>query len=223
VALAYHMPFISGKDSLHNEFHSADRHIAIPATLLISALGRIPDIRRCVTMDLKGPGDLLFLVGQTRAEMGGSHYHLLHRRDGGRPPQVDLVEAPRIFRGLFQAIQQGLVRACHDLSEGGFAVAAAEMAFAGEVGADLSRQEVPTAELTDEAYLFSESTTRFLVAITPANEAAFRACFPAGTHVHRVGLTHNEPRLRIAGSAGKWIIDAALGDLKEAWQRPLRW
>jgi phosphoribosylformylglycinamidine synthase len=73
VALAYGMPFISGKDSLNNEYHSGDRHMFIPATLLISALGRVPDVRRCVTMDLKEPGNQLFLVCVTLEEMGGSH------------------------------------------------------------------------------------------------------------------------------------------------------
>src|SRR5207244_1864857 len=78
VALAYGMPFISGKDSLNNEYHSGDRQIVIPPTLLISALGRVPDVRRCVTMDLKEPGNLLFLIGVTTNEMGGQHFNLGH-------------------------------------------------------------------------------------------------------------------------------------------------
>src|SRR5437660_10815045 len=89
-ALALNMPFISGKDSLNNEFHAADRNIVIPPTLLISALGRVPDVRRCVTMDLKGPGNVLLLIGTTRDEMGGSHFHLIHRFDGGQVLRVDL-------------------------------------------------------------------------------------------------------------------------------------
>src|SRR5207249_10111020 len=88
VALAYGMPFISGKDSLNNEYHSGDRHIVIPPTLLISALGRVPDVRRCVSMDLKEPGNALYLVGETKDEMGGSHYHLVNHQSGGRPPWV---------------------------------------------------------------------------------------------------------------------------------------
>src|SRR5262249_43172335 len=83
VALAYSMPFISGKDSLNNEYHSGTSHIVIPPTLLISALGRVPDVRRCVTMDLKAPGNLLFLVGVTKEEMGGSHYHRVQELSGG--------------------------------------------------------------------------------------------------------------------------------------------
>ncbi len=118
VALAYGMPFISGKDSLNNEYHSGDRHIVIPPTLLISALGRVPDVRRCVSMDLKAPGNLVFLIGETKEEMGGSHHHLVRGLGGGVVPRPDLALAPRVFAGLHAAIHRGLVRSCHDLSEG---------------------------------------------------------------------------------------------------------
>src|SRR5262249_53357141 len=138
VAVAYLMPFISGKDSLNNEYRAEGRTIAIPGTLLISALGRVNDVRRCVTMDLKEAGNHLYIVGVTRAELGGTHYHLVHGMGGGEPPRVDPEVAPRIFRALHGAMARGLVRACHDLSEGGLAVAAAEMAFAGGIGADLA-------------------------------------------------------------------------------------
>src|SRR5262249_43378253 len=130
-ALAYGMPFISGKDSLKNEYHAGGRNIVIPPTLLISALGLVPDVRRCVTMDLKEPGNLLYLVGATKDEMGGSHYNLVHGLDGGAVPRVDFEAAPAVFHALHSAITSGLVRACHDLSEGGLAAAVAEMAFAG--------------------------------------------------------------------------------------------
>src|SRR5262249_10722247 len=158
LAVAFNMPFISGKDSLKNEFQAEGRHIAIPATLLISAMGKVNDVRRAVTMDLKEPGNFLYLVGVTRNEMGGSHFNLVSGFEGGGPPQVDLNTAPRIFAALHNSIESGLVRACHDLSEGGLAVAIAEMAFAGEVGADVT--QLGTIDEVDEVLLFSESTTR---------------------------------------------------------------
>src|SRR5207244_1046780 len=129
-------------------FHGGQRHITIPPTLLISALGRVPDVRRCVTMDLKEPGNALYLVGATHNEMGGSHYHLIHGQNGGVVPRVDVELAPRLFTRLHDAIAAGLVRSCHDLSEGGLAVAAAEMAFAGGIGADLT--ELPRVSDNDE-------------------------------------------------------------------------
>jgi phosphoribosylformylglycinamidine synthase II len=220
VALAYRMPFISGKDSLNNEFHAGGRNIVIPPTLLISAIGRVPDVRRCVTMDLKEPGNLLFLVGATKAEMGGSHYHFVAGIDGGSVPCPDLETAPRVFRKLYEAIQSGLVRSCHDLSEGGLAVAAAEMAFAGGIGAALTR--LGDADLPDEVLLFSESTTRFLVEVQPDKSSAFQACLGGDIPLTQLGQTCKEPRLRIAGSSGEWRIWAELRQLKEAWQKPLR-
>jgi phosphoribosylformylglycinamidine synthase len=219
VALAYNMPFISGKDSLNNEYHSHGRNIVIPPTLLISALGRVPDVRKCVTMDLKEPGNLLFLVGVTGPDLGGSHLHLVTGRSGGRVPPTDVARAPAVFRGLHKAISGGLVRACHDLSEGGLAVAAAEMAFAGGVGADLTGG----ADLSDEVLLFSESITRFLVEVKPEHGAAFGKCFAEAGSVREFGKTVKEPRLRIAGAGGDWVVWASLSDLKEAWQKPLRW
>src|SRR5207237_4784174 len=90
VALAYRMPFISGKDSLNNEFHAQGRHIVIPPTLLISALGIVPDVRRCVTMDLKEPGSALLLIGATRDEKGDSYFHQVCARAGGKVAEVDM-------------------------------------------------------------------------------------------------------------------------------------
>jgi phosphoribosylformylglycinamidine synthase len=215
VAIAFGMPFISGKDSLHNEYRSGDRHIRIPGTLLVSALGQVPDVRRCVTMDLKAAGNRLYLLGVTKPELGGSHYHLVTGQAGGDPPRVDLELAPRLFAALHAAITQGLVRSCHDLSEGGLAVAAAEMAFAGGVGADLTGG--PAAPEGDDVWLFSESATRWLIEVEPDKAAAFESCF-AGLPVAAVGTTVAEPRLRIAGAAGEWVVWAPLADLKAAWQ-----
>jgi phosphoribosylformylglycinamidine synthase len=221
VALAYGMPFISGKDSLKNEYQSAGRHIVIPPTLLISALGRVPDVRRCVTMDLKEPGNHLFLVGATRDEMGGSHYHLVTGRDGGAAPMPDLARAPAVFARLHDAIRRGLVRACHDLSEGGLASALAEMAFAGGVGADVTGLDGLGA-LPDEVRLFSETPTRFVIEVAAANVQAVRESF-TDVPLFPIGKTVKEQRLRVAGSNGEWLLWAQLADLKEAWQKPLRW
>ena len=219
-ALAYNLPFISGKDSLKNEYHAGGRNIVIPPTLLISALGLVTDVRRCVTMDLKDPGNILYLVGATKDEMGGSHYNFVHALDGGAVPRVDLEAAPAIFHALHRAITGGLVRACHDLSEGGLAVAVAEMAFAGGVGADLTGL-AKSGNLSDAVLLFSESQTRFIVEVTPANAAAFEACME-DVRPGRLGQTCKEARLRIAGVNGDWVAWAALKDLKAAWQGAMR-
>ncbi|MDB5308304.1 MAG: purL 1 [Gemmataceae bacterium] len=225
VAVAFGTPFISGKDSLNNTYTGkTGERLDIPHTLLVSALGRVPDVRTCVTMDLKEPGNDLYLVGVTRSELGGSHFHLVTGQAGGDPPRVDVDFAPKVFAGVHAAIAGGLVRACHDLSEGGLAVAVAEMAFAGGIGVDVTDlAKLPGAETeADEVRLFSESTTRFLIEARPGNAAALRACL-AGLPVVRVGTTVSDPRLRVAGSNGEWLIWVKLSDLKEAWQKPLRW
>ena len=135
-----------------------------------------------------------------------------------RPHQP--VASPECVRAL-RCDLAGIVRSCHDLSEGGLAVAAAEMAFAGHVGADLTDAGKIDAE-SDIVRLFSESPTRFLVEVTAANAPAFQRAFD-GLPIWKLGTTVKEPRLRIAGANGEWLVWANLDELKEAWQKPLRW
>ena len=219
IAVAYGTPFVSGKDSLNNEFSYEDssgtrRTVAIPSTLLITALGQVDDVETCVTMDLKGPGNLLYLIGETKDEMGGSHYNLVNGLTGGNVPTVDKEMAPKILRALHQAIKQGLILSCHDLSEGGLAVAVAEMAFAGGVGVEIELPEGSAAK-----NLFSESNTRFCVEVPAETGAAFEMHF--GSMATKLnGLTTAEPML-IISSSRKNIISESLSVLKTSWQSPL--
>jgi len=230
LSLVLETPFVSGKDSLNNEFSYVDdqgnkQTIAIPPTLLISAMGQVEDVAQCVTMDLKAAGNLIYLVGNTHEEFGGSHFTFVNALAGGSAPAVDAELAKRTFAALHLAIRQGTVQSCHDLSEGGLAVAAAEMAFAGEVGMSIDLGLVPvTAEaVTPVACLFAESNTRFLCEVRPNDVAAFENCF-AGIPLACVGSSVTETRLQIsAASGGKALIDAELDELKAAWQTPLSW
>jgi phosphoribosylformylglycinamidine synthase len=148
VSLAFEMPFISGKDSLNNEFRpTGGEPIAIPRTLLISAMGQIDDVSKCVTMDLKQPGNVLYQLGETKDEFGGSHFlqTAAENEQGGVSPPVfnnvvpslDALAAKKLYETLLAAMMKGLLRSVHDLSEGGLAVAVAEMCFAGGLGAKL--------------------------------------------------------------------------------------
>ncbi len=215
VAVAYGTPFISGKDSLNNEFRVGDKTIIIPHSLLVSAISIVEDVRRCVTMDAKEPGSVLYLVGETRDEMGGSHYLFVNGATGGRVPRVDTAVGKRTFAALAAAIRQGLVRSCHDLSEGGLAAAAAEMAFSGGLGMTLR------IDGRADIALFSESASRFLVEVKAEAAARFEEAL-AGLPLARLGEVAASPRLRISGSKGV-VVDEAIADLKEAWQAPLRW
>jgi phosphoribosylformylglycinamidine synthase len=220
---------------LNNEFSydSADgrKTISIPPTLLISALGQVDDVSRCVTMDVKQAGNVLYQIGLTKNELGGSLFAELHRLAGGQVPTVDTQRSVKIFAALHQAIQQGLVAACHDLSEGGLAVAAAEMAFAGGLGLHLRLGGVPCEVRPDVAgfeavALFAESNTRFLCEVPRTKVIAFEKLFADLPHA-AIGEVTTANRLQIAGAAteaGKdWVVDADLAALKEAWQKPLRW
>jgi phosphoribosylformylglycinamidine synthase II len=242
VAVVWGTPFISGKDSLNNEFSydaSRERHtIQIPHTLLISALGQVADVRRCITMDLKLPGNWLYQIGATKNELGGSHFHMLGGVESGSVPQVDVETAKRTFAAVYEAIGQDLIRACHDLSEGGLAVAIAEMAFAGGSGAILRLADVPHSDMAglssqdrNAALLFSESASRFVAEVPPsAHEALERVFRDAHVPFARIGEVTASDRLQVTWASrdddldpAGYTIDLPLAELKEAWQKPLRW
>ena len=236
VAIAFGTPFISGKDSLNNEFsydaQGERRTIQIPHTLLISALGQIDDVERCVSMDLKSPGNYLYQVGATKHELAGSHFQMLNPDafKDSRVPAVDAPAAKQTFVAIHETIRRGLVRACHDLSEGGLAVAAAEMAFAGGQGAEIDLRLAPRdasiapqSPDAEEALLFSESASRFLVEVTPESAAALESVLQAArVPFGRIGQVTSSRRFVVSGERGR-LIDLPLADLKEAWQAPLRW
>jgi len=253
-AIAFGTPFISGKDSLNNEFSYVEgepavrsdrlqpvdgpaeaghyeppptsrRTVSIPPSLLISALGQLDDVAQAVTMDLKQSGNLLYQIGETKAELGGSHYSEVggRRSEVGNVPIVKLERAPRIFAAVHQAISKGLIRSCHDLSEGGLAVALAEMSFAGGLGADVSLESLSEAtHLVDDVLLFSESNTRFVAEVEPQCRAEFEACF-AGLPLFLLGTVTDGDSLQIRNSSGEPLINSRWADLKAAWQHPLAW
>ncbi len=226
-ALAYQTPFISGKDSLNNEFSYQDatgceHEVIIPPSLLISALGQIDDVGRAVTMDLKQAGNRLFLVGATANELGGSHFSLINNLSGGDVPRVDFERAPKIFSLVHESIRLGLLRSCHDLSEGGLAAAVAEMAFAGARGVHLELK--PLAKINgiddDAVLLFSESNTRLLLEVAENDQHELADVFSEFPAV-QVGRVVEDDRVTIYGANGPMVIDSALSDLKECWKRPL--
>jgi len=228
LAVALGTPFISGKDSLNNEFsfiNSAGQKetISIPPSLLISALGQIADISSAVTMDAKQAGNCLFLVGDTKEELGGSHFSLVHQLAGGQVPTVDPVLAKRTFRTMHQAILRRLVRSCHDLSEGGLAVAATEMAMAGGLGLQWELDPVCATGLSPTVALFSESNTRFLVEVAPQQADEFQELLRvADVPVHRLGTMVAGGQVT-ATLHGNPILDVSIADAKSAWLRPLNW
>jgi phosphoribosylformylglycinamidine synthase len=192
---------------------------------LISALGQIDDVARAVTMDLKAAGNHIYIVGATHSELGGSHFSLVRGLKGGHAPRVDPVVARQTFQGLHRAISAGLVRACHDLSEGGLAVAIAEMAFAGGLGARIDLAKMPhdlrSDSHADTILLFSESNTRFLCEVPSSSAGAFEKQLAGIPHA-AIGKVIDEKILGVS-SAGTSLVAADLAALKAAWQAPLDW
>jgi phosphoribosylformylglycinamidine synthase len=221
-AVAFRVPFISGKDSLFNEYRLADGSSRpIPGTLLISAIGIVPDTRRVTSMYLKRPGNLLYLVGVTGDDLGGSLARRLSGQQGGRAPGVRLSSARRIFSAIYRSNRKGLIQACHDLSEGGLAVAAAEMAIASGHGLEIDVRDMPVAapEIADSTRLFAESPTRFLVEVTPEDAPAFEKMLGRAPHAC-IGRVLAAPRLRVLSDGGV-VIDASVDTLRSRWRAPL--
>ena len=224
-AMAFEAPFISGKDSLNNEFACEDgTTISIPSTLLISAISLVEDINKCVTMDVKKASNLLFIVGETKNELGGSHYFKIFGHLGAGVPKLDLETAPRIAKRISAAIEQGLIVSCHDCSEGGLAVALAEMAFAGGLGieADLRGLAKSSDCSKTDTQLFSESLSRYIVEVEPENYDPF-AKLMLNLPFGQIGRVTEEKTLVIKAQNGKTVINLDLDTLKQAWQKPFNW
>ena len=216
-AKIFNTPFISGKDSLYNESPLGP----ITPTLLITALGIVPDIRSVVSMETKNPNNALYIVGETFNELGGSEYYKLFGHVGKNVPKVRGPQARRIFKKVTRAIDLGLVRACHDISEGGLGVAAAEMALAGGFGAELDLKKVPrNASERDDLVLFSESNSRFLVEIPEKARDEFETLMK-GDVCAEIGKVTKLSKLTIKGLKRTTAIEAPLEDLRRKWKGTL--
>jgi phosphoribosylformylglycinamidine synthase subunit PurSL len=239
-ALAYRTPFVSGKDSLSNQFTTEDgRLITIAPTMLITALGIVPDVTKARTMDAKSAGNLLIVVGDTTDAMGGSHAvksgvtdQDAHRVAVGPQghfdlsiPRVDLKQGPINAAAVARLIDEGVAASAHDCSDGGLLVAAAEMAFAGRVGLDLDLAGLPTgAHLEPLVACFAETPSRYLLEIRPEKlDRALRLLRDAGVPFGQIGTFADHDRLTLRTPRDGRLLDEALDDLLAAWREPLDW
>ena len=223
-AVGYQVPFISGKDSLYNEYADGNKSITIPGTLLISAIGIIEDIKKTVTMDLKQSGNLIYCIGPTFDEMGGSIYYDTYDLLGSTVPQVNTKRGMKTFNALTSAVNKRLIRSMHDCSEGGLAVALAEMAFSGGLGvtARLDKVAYNRKIKRNDVILFSESNSRFIVEVEPKNQKKFEQLLK-GVSKGLIGRVEESPEFIVYGLDQQVCINTYIQDLKEAWQQPLRW
>jgi phosphoribosylformylglycinamidine synthase len=175
-------------------------------------------------MYAKEPGDLIYVVGLTAEELGGSHYYDLSGLIGNNVPKVDTKKTLKTFNALSRASAQGIIQAMHDCSDGGIGVALAEMAFSGGLGMELFLKEVPykmEAERNDFV-LFSESNSRFIVEVKKKNQKKFEM-FLKGVPFGLIGCILDKKEFKVYGLDGKICINSNIAELKEAWQKPLRW
>lgn len=175
VAVAYGTPYISGKDSMFNDFRGFDAkgkpvHIAALPTLLVSAIGVIPDAEKAMTIDFKSSGDSVYVIGETNDELGGSEYSKY-----GNVPVVDTKKNAKVYDVVSKAIQGGLIVSAIGVGRGGLAVALAKSSVAGQLGAEVDLTNVRGSAKTAEAVLFSESQGRFLVSVAPENAKRFES------------------------------------------------
>ncbi|MBM4156043.1 MAG: phosphoribosylformylglycinamidine synthase [Lentisphaerae bacterium] len=228
VTTAYGVPCVSGKDSMKNDSVRGGRRISIPPTVLFSVIGRMADVSKLVTVDFKRPGDLVYVAGLTRDERGASEFHRWLAAEQGAPgafggtvPALDIPAALALYAAMEKAIAAGLLRSSHTPTLGGLAAAFALAAVGGDVGADIDLTAAPAdGRLADDALLFSESNSRFVVSVDPAKAAEAEAVF-AGLPFQRVGVVVEDPRLRVTGARGRTLVDRPVDTLRRAFGRTL--
>jgi len=228
-AIAYKTPFISGKDSLNNQFTTeAGQRIAIPPTLLISAIAIVPDITRCLTMDAKHAGDILLQIGETTNAMGASHLAACGlAATNSDIPRVNLQSAPHQLATVAALIEQQLLASAHDCSEGGLLVAASEMAFAGNLGLSLNLHAVPRPRndnLCDLAACFAETPSRILVEVAPDHlESVIRILKQADVPFGEIGRFNDSATLTVRSHDAGRLLSIDIEKLRNTWRKPLDW
>lgn len=211
----FNIPMTSGKDSMKNDFRADGEKISVPPTILYSMVASVDDVRKTVTSDFKAAGDLIYLVGHTRNELGASEFYRLLGHLGANVPQVRPVEAETVYRAMMEAHGLGLLQSSHDISDGGLAVCLAECTFGLQCGAEV---QLPGDSLSAEGWLFSESHSRFVVSVRPEDRPSFEAVM-AGNCL-RIGQITTEPQMTIK-VAGRVVVSVSTAALVDSWNRGL--
>jgi phosphoribosylformylglycinamidine synthase subunit PurSL len=206
---------------MRNDYRIGDNVISVPPTMMFTLIGKLPDVRKAITMDVKHENDLVYVLGLTKNELGASEYFDENNQTGISVPRVDPKSALDRYHKIYNAIQDGLVASCHDCSDGGLGVSLAESAFAGMIGMDIDLTKVPQEKITrDDFLLYSESCSRFVVTIKPENKARFETIM-ANSVCAQIGVVKGKT-LNIKGLKGNIVVSSSVADLKEAWQKTLR-
>lgn len=220
----FKVPCISGKDSMRNDYKIGDTKVSVPPTLLFSLAGKLSDVRKAISMDVKHPGDLVYILGDTHYEMGGSEYFDELKLQSATIPKVDADSALRRYRTIYKAVQQNLINSCHDCSTGGLIIALAESAFGGGLGMQIDMKNIPhtlSKELhREDVLLFSESASRLVVSIDPKNKDDFEEMFK-NQSIGLIGVVRGS-KFEVFGLENQNIISEHIETLKESWQSTMR-
>jgi phosphoribosylformylglycinamidine synthase len=220
---AYGVPCVSGKDSMKNDYTGGGVKISIPPTVLFTVLSVIPDAAQAVTSDFKATGNVIYILGLTRRELGGSEAADELGFISPDVPQVDALSAKARYSSLRKAIQGGLIRACHDCSDGGLGVALAEMCLGGRLGAQVNLDLVPAEPGCAQALdiLYSESHSRLVVEVASGDVASFERLFQ-GQWLAPIGRVTGDKALA-ARHGHKEILRLGCEDLAKAFKTTLDW
>jgi phosphoribosylformylglycinamidine synthase len=224
ICVAYEIPLLSGKDSMYVDGNLQGRYgethkVSALETLQFSTISLVDDITRCVTMDSKAAGDLIYLLGTTRNELGASEYYAHLGYIGRHVPEVRPDEFAPTYRTLTHAIEKGWVASVHGIYRGGLAVHLAMVAMGGNLGLQADLSQVPGADgMRDDVVLFSESAGRFIVTIDPDKREAFEDIFKTSPCAC-IGTVTDGPDLVINGMERGGIVGVAVADLKKAWKK----
>ncbi|SPD71768.1 Phosphoribosylformylglycinamidine synthase 2 [uncultured Desulfobacterium sp.] len=222
--LAYGIPLLSGKDSMYIDGnlegpYGERRKVSGLPTLLFTACGVIDDISKCITMDAKFPGDLVYILGETKNELGGGEYYHMMGYTGLNVPAVNAQGLLPQYRALHKAISEGLVSSCHSVARGGLAVHLSMVAMAGELGMEIDLGKVPAVEgLTSTQLLYSETCGRFIITVAPENRKSFEDIL-AGASPGLIGVVKEKKELTVSDSHGRTIIREEVSTLKASWKR----
>jgi phosphoribosylformylglycinamidine (FGAM) synthase-like enzyme len=222
---AFEIPLLSGKDSMYTDGDvkgpsgRSEKVSGLP-TFQFTATTVVKDIRKCVTMDVKIPGDSVYILGETRDELGASEYYLMMNWVGCNVPVVDSKKVLPLYQALYRAIQNGLIASCHAVGRGGLGVHLAMSAIGGNVGMDIDLRSVPVdTELSNTRLLYSESAGRFIVTIDETKKKAFEDIM-GRLNCACIGRVTDADILHISGVDGTTIVTETIRDLKGAWKEP---
>jgi phosphoribosylformylglycinamidine synthase subunit PurSL len=211
---ALERPVISGKDSLSSTYRGDGQVIKIPPVLCMSVFGRIPDVKKTVTSDIKKEGSLLYVVGAMDSNMGGSTYYDINGTVGNEVPKVNLKLLPTVLRGMHEAIKSGEVLACHDVSEGGVIGSVSEMAFGGDCGVELN---IPNLQRPD-MFLFNETAGMFVVEVKDGETA--EKLFGNLPHME-LGKTTKDKKITV-NAGNNSLFSIPTDELKQSWKAPVK-